>query len=327
MYARLGGLVLHWTTYRRSAALALGATLLVAGCGTGAPGYHPSRGAAASLPSSFDSPLPSPPPSPSGTPYATALTQWIDPVNTALAELGTAGSLDALAGALSDVQSAASTSALGLQGADVPPDVADAHRQLYVALDQLATDFGQVQTDITDQTVCATSSALAEAGQSQGLKDIPAALQALTTAGYPATLTVPQTGTMQHRALDNGAFVRAGERDGQGELTVENGGSADAVLTLTNGGNAAYSFYVGKGQTAKVSGIRDGHYDVYFAGGFDWDSSAKQFTQSCAFTKFDDGLDFTTTDTTYSTWKLSLQPVAGGNASTTQVPSSEFPVP
>ncbi|WP_051967567.1 hypothetical protein [Kitasatospora mediocidica] len=311
-------------TALRSAAALVGAVLLVSGCGSGPPGYHPPQ-----VPGSATvrSAQPAPSPSPTEVPYGTTLTQLVTPVNTALAEIGAAGSLDALAGALSDSQSAASAAATGLQQADAPLAVADAHRQLYVGLDQLATDLGQVQTDITDDKVCATSSALAEAGQSQGFKDVPAALAALSTAGYPATLTVPQTGALQHRALDNGSYVREGERDGLGVLTVENGGDADAVLTLTHGTDAAYSFYVVKGQTAKVSGIRDGQYDVYFAGGFDWDAASKRFTQSCAFTKFDDGLNFNTTDTTYSTWKLTLQPVAGGNASTTDVPEGSFPVP
>lgn len=295
--------------------------LLLSGCSSGLPGYHPpparTSGAAAS----------SAAPSPTAVPYGTTLVQLIAPVNTAMAEIAGAGSLDALAGAMTDVQSAASAAATGLQNADAPAAVADAHRQLYVGLDQLATDLGQVQTDITDNKVCATSSALAEAGQSQGLKDVPAALATLSTAGYPATLTVPPTGAPQHRALDNGSFVREGERDGLGELTVENGGDADAVLTLTHGTDAVYSFYVLKGQTAKVTGIRDGQYDVYFAGGFDWDAASKRFTQSCAFTKFDDGLNFNTTDSTYSTWKLTLQPVAGGNASTTDIPEGSFPVP
>ncbi len=267
-------------------------------------------------------------PSPTPTPYGTTLTGLVGPVNDALAKLPQAGSLDELKTALGAVEKAAGDGYTGLQSAIPPTGAGDANRQLYVALNTLVDNFTAVETDISDQKVCATSAALAEAGQAQGLKDIQQALQTLSGAGYPATFTVPQTGQLQHRALDNGSFVREGQDDGNGELTVDNGGgNVDAVLTLTQDGQSAYSFYVVKGQTAKISGIRDGKYDVYFAGGFDWDTGTKKFTQSCAFTKFDDGLDYTTTNSTYSTWTLTLKPVVGGNASTSDVPANQYPVP
>ncbi|WP_344442178.1 hypothetical protein [Kitasatospora nipponensis] len=325
----------------RSAAAVVGAALLVGGCSSarypgpqGLPGGRTSTpaptgtgSAGGALGSLGGTPSDDPTPSPLPTPYGIQLTTWVGPVNTALGQVGKAGSLDSLSTALGTAQQAASAAATGLQGAVPPDSLSDANRKLYVALDQLATDLGQVQSDITASKVCATSSALAETGGVQGLKDVPAALQTLAASGYTTDFAVPQTPQQQHRALDNGAFVREGQDDGNGELTVENGGDADAVLTLTKSGTTAYSFYVVKGKTAKVTGIRDGNYDVYFTGGFDWDAGTKQFTQSCDFTKFDDGLDFTTTSSTYSTWKVSLQPVAGGNATTTQVPPGSFPVP
>ncbi|WP_405012829.1 hypothetical protein [Kitasatospora sp. NBC_01539] len=266
-------------------------------------------------------------PTPTAPPYGTALADGIDPLNTALGRLSAGSTLDALDGDLEQAEDAATDAAVGLRFAVVPDTVADTHRQLYTALERLATDLGEVRSGIDAHRLCAPSSALAETAAAQGLKDTAAALSALAAAGYPATLTAPQAGPVENRALENGAFVRKGRADGHGELTVDNGGGGDAVLTLVRGSDTAYSFYVAKGRTAKVTGIRDGAYDVYFTGGSDWDAGTKRFTRDCSFTKFDDGLDFATTSRTYSTWKLSLRPVVGGNASTTHVPADAFPAP
>jgi hypothetical protein len=314
----------------RVAAALAGAALLVTGCSSarvpsrGDSGEQSVAGSGGQPSAAATTEIPSPTP----TPYGTTLTGYVGPVNDALGKLGQAGSLDDLNTALGGAKQAAGDASSGLRSADVPDQIADANRQLYVALDQLATDLGQVQSDISGSKVCATSSALAETGQAQGLKDVPAALQALASAGYSTTFNVPQTPQPQHRSLDNGAFVREGQDDGNGELTVDNtSGSDDSVITLVKDGQSAYSFYVGKGHSAKITGIRDGSYDVYFAGGLDWDGASKKFTQNCAFSKFDDRTDFTTTDNTYSTYKITLQAVVGGNATTSDVPVGSYPVP
>jgi hypothetical protein len=267
-------------------------------------------------------------PSPTPDPYGTTLSTYVGPVNDALGKLTQAGSMTDLDTALRTLEQAANSGSNGLQTTMVPSEVSDDNRQLSVALDTLSTNVATVQTDVKDDKVCATSSTMAEVGGMQGLKDVQTALQTIAGAGYKTDFTVPQTGSLQHRALDNGSFVREGHDDGSGELTVDNsGGDADAVLTLTQNGQAAYSFYVVKGKTAKISGIRDGHYDIYFSGGFDWDSDAKKFTQSCSFTKFEQGADYTTTSTTYATYTLTLHASVGGNAPTTDVPPDQYPMP
>ncbi|PYC71681.1 hypothetical protein C7C46_26735 [Streptomyces tateyamensis] len=307
--------------HRRLAGTALlaGAVLVVSACSSGP---HHTVGSGKDSIGTVITPSPTP------TPYGESLNTLVGPVNDALAQLPKAGSLSEVKTALDDVQRAATSAATGLQGLNPPSGAGDANRQLYVAMDTLATNYSTVSGDIDGNKVCATSSALAEAGGVQGLKDVQTAVTALAAAGYTATFSAPQTGQLQHRALDNGHKIREGQTNGDGELTVDNGGgSVDAVLTLTQSGQAAYSFYVVKGETAKITGIRDGKYDVYFAGGFDWDDGTKKFTQSCAFTKFDDGLDFTTTSSTYSTWTLTLKPAIGGNASTSTVPPDQYPVP
>ncbi|WP_280687179.1 hypothetical protein [Kitasatospora sp. GAS204B] len=308
---------------RRTAVLA-GALLLATACSSARyPGPNPGP-----VPDGSMGPLPTSSPSPTTVPYGQTLESYIAPLSTALGQLTSAGSVTELGTALAGAQQAASDGAQGLQGTDAPAEVADTHRQLYVALDTLATDLGTVQSDIGSSKVCATSSALAETGQSQGLKDVTTALQALSTAGYTSTFTAPQLPQPQQRALKNGTWVREGHDDGSGELTVDNtAGSTDAVLTLTKAGQSAYSFYVGKGQSTKVTGIEDGTYDIYFTGGTDWDDASKKFTEDCAFTKFQDSADYTTTNSTYQTYTLTLTASVGGNAQTNAVPPDTYPVP
>ncbi|MCX4749830.1 hypothetical protein OG455_30675 [Kitasatospora sp. NBC_01287] len=304
----------------RQTAVLTGALLLAAGC----TAAH-DQGAA---PVGSMGPLPTASPSPTALPYGQVLESYVSPVSNALAQLTQAGSLDDLNTALASAQQAASAGAQGLQGEDAPSAVGDTHRQLYVALGSLATDLGAVQSDISSSKVCATSSALAETGQSQGLKDVATALQTLSAAGYSSTFTVPQLPQPQQRALDNGAWVRKGSADGSGELTVDNtSGTTDAVLSLVKDGQSAYSFYVLKGKSTKVTGIEDGTYNIFFTGGLDWDDSTKKFTQSCEFTKFDDTADFTTTSSTYQTYTLTLSASVGGNAQTDTVPPDTYPVP
>ena len=309
----------------RPAAVLTAGALLIAGCSAGGSG---GPGGIGDRITEVATTAPSPSPSPTAPPYGTSLAEGVGPLNTAIGKLSATAGLDTLGDDLGQAEDAASAASTSLRYAAPPGAVAETNRQLYTALEQLATDLAAVQSDISADKLCAPAAALARTGESQGLKDVRTALQALSTAGYPASFSVPDLGSVQHRALGNGAFIRKGRTGGHGELTVDNsGGSGDAVLTLVKGSETAYSFYVVKGQKAKVKGIRDGAYDVYFTGGSDWDGSTKRFTQDCSFTKFDEGLDFKTTTRTYSIWELTLQAVAGGNASTSDVPADSFPVP
>ncbi len=297
------------------------AALLLTACSSGTPGAGRAPGRA-----TLAAPSPSPTPTSTTPPYGPVLARWINALNTALAELPPSGDLTAFDAALEEVRTAASSAGSNLEPAEEPPAVATAHRQVLVALDALAEHIEKVQSGIHDRSLCATSSALATFGQAEALTTLPAALRTLAAAGYPATLAVPQTGQLQQRSLDNGTLVREGGRDGEGELTIENGGGSDAVLSLALDGRSVHSIYVGKGATTTLKGIEDGTYTVYFAGGTDWDSGTKAFTQDCDFSRFDDTMAFET-GRTYTTWTLTLQATAGGNATTSDVPEGSYPLP
>ncbi|MFJ6139125.1 hypothetical protein [Kitasatospora sp. NPDC092286] len=309
------------------AGLAAGTALLLAACsGGGATTTADQQPTGAVTATSSPSPTPTPTPTPTRPPYGPVLARYVDPVNAALAKLTSATTTDAISTVLQEVAGAATTAGSGLGYADEPASVTTVQRQLVTALTQLATDLTKVRTDIKKKTLCAVPSALARIGESEGLKAVPAALAQMTAAGYPTTFAPPQFPQLQTRSLDNGAMVREGRLRGSGVFKVDNGGSADAVVSLAQKGKSIHSVYVGKGKKASIEGIEDGTYEIYFSGGVDWDSNLKAFTQNCDFSKFDDTLEFET-GRTYTSWSITLQPTVGGNAKTSDVDENTFPTP
>ncbi|MFD0275432.1 hypothetical protein ACFVHB_16215 [Kitasatospora sp. NPDC127111] len=311
--------------------LAAGTALLLAACSSGGSGGSDAFGlgsgnSGAPSASATSTPTPTPTPTPTKPPYGPILTGYIDPVSAALGKLNAAASLDAFSTALQEASTAASSAGSGLGLADEPAAVYTARRQLVTALSQLSTDLTKVRGDIKKKKVCAVTSAFAEVGQSEGLKAVPAALAQMTAAGYPTTFNVPQTPQLQTRSLDNGTMVREGRLRGHGVLNVDNGGSADAVVSLAKDGKSIHSIYVGKGKKASIEGIEDGTYEVFFSGGVDWDATLKAFTQNCDFSKFDDTMAYET-GRTYTSWSITLQPTVGGNAKTSDVDEDKFPQP
>ncbi|MGH3802232.1 MAG: hypothetical protein ACRDTD_19265 [Pseudonocardiaceae bacterium] len=133
----------------------------------------------------------------------------------------------------------------------------------------------------------------------------------------------------QDRRLDNGQFVRAGNRTGRGELTIGNGSDQDAVVSLARNKSPAFSVYVRNGSKYTVKGIRDGTYEVFFTTGADWDPQNRTFTRDRTLQRFDDTLNFTTTETSteirWSTWTITLHSVPGGTANTSKVNPNDFP--
>lgn len=114
--------------------------------------------------------------------------------------------------------------------------------------------------------------------------------------------------------------------DGRGQLKITNGTSDDAVVKIINvSTNASVAeFYILANNNYTVYGIPDGNFNLFFSLGKNWSDSEGKFITCKSFTKFDDPFNFVTTDTQYSTFEVTLNPVAGGTASTTSVDESEF---
>ncbi|MFI2610200.1 hypothetical protein [Kitasatospora sp. NPDC018619] len=304
------------------AGLAAGAALVLAACSGGGSTGGSAGGSAAPGPALSARPAATP----TRAPYGPVLGASVDPVTTALGQVAGAQSLGDLDTVLGAVAASAQGAARALGTADEPPAVTAAQTELVAAMTSLAADAGKVRSGIKSHELCALGSAEARLGASPGLAAVSAALATMAAAGYPTTFAVPPLPQQQSRSLDNGTMVRKGKLRGEGLFKVENGGSTDAVVSLALDGKAVHSVFVGKGQHAQVDGVEDGTYEVYVSGGADWDPDAKAFTQSCHFTRFEDTFPFETGRTATS-WEITLQPVADGNARTSDVDPNAFPQP
>jgi hypothetical protein len=288
------------------AALAVGSALLLAACSGGGGGSVAASSTA--------------------VPFGPVLSKNIDPVNSALARIPGVKNLSDFDAVLSTLNTAAHDAFRALDMADAPAAVTEDRHDLANALSVLQGDVANVRGAIKARDVCALSSAEARLGASQGLVSVSEILTKLTAAGYSASLTVPQLPKQQSRSLDNGTMVSTGKLRGEGEFKVDNGGKTDAVVSLVLNGKTVNSMFVAKGQKASIGGVADGTYDVYVSEGTDWDSATKAFTQSCAFTKFEDNFPFETGRTSTS-WSITLQTVVDGNAKTNDVDPNSFPQP
>ncbi|MGH3765747.1 MAG: hypothetical protein ACRDS0_29145 [Pseudonocardiaceae bacterium] len=151
-----------------------------------------------------------------------------------------------------------------------------------------------------------------------------AASAALMPDPAVTSLAQPPPGD-QNRRLGNGEFIRAGSRTGQGELSIDNGGNHDGVVTLAVNKSPIYSVYVQQGSKYTVTGIRDGTYEVFFTTGVDWDSQNRNFTRDRSLQRFDDVFSFTTTSAAATSWSITIYPVPDGNANSSLVNPNDFP--
>jgi hypothetical protein len=215
----------------------------------------------------------------------------------------------------------------------VPAAASEDNLTLYQDLAAASDDLASLGTGSDGQggTACAAANPAVEVGALESFGTLATQVKQLAADGYPTGLTVPAFPRQQARRLANGTYLRNVDRSGEGRLTVENGGSGDAVVTLSRGSAHSFSIYLRKNGSFTVKGVRDGSYTVYFATGTDWDAKKKGFTSGCGYEKFDKQLKFTTTYKSsyveYTTYTISLYGVAGGTASTSSVPPGQFPAP
>lgn len=121
---------------------------------------------------------------------------------------------------------------------------------------------------------------------------------------------------------------------GRSRLTLVNGTDRDAVVKLCGPGaigplrRRLYRYvYVANHDSTTLQGIAPGAYDVLFSLGQGWDPNAKRFRErTCS--RFDQPIRFeervTQTELRYSTQRLTLHRVAGGNVRTQEIPDEEF---
>jgi hypothetical protein len=126
----------------------------------------------------------------------------------------------------------------------------------------------------------------------------------------------------------NGATLKraAGFGGGLGTLAIHNGTDEDGIIKLVAVGSTSLSLavYIQSNSTTTVSSIPDGSYQVLFATGRGYYAAKKSFVSGLNCSVFDTDLDYRTTESTYSTWSITLNAVADGNASTSPVSDSAF---
>ncbi|WP_405150952.1 hypothetical protein OG589_19265 [Sphaerisporangium sp. NBC_01403] len=307
---------------------ALAMTFVLAACSPGGDSSRPSPGASTGGDSAEGTPSASAGTSPEE--YRAALAAAAGPVGSSLGGLAKSRSLKSLNQRLQRAESAVADAVERLGTVTPPSEIAAEHADYVAALRGLEGDLGGLRDSVGGRKLCTSSAVLARLGKAEGFGATKSAGGDLAAKGdYPADVVKLKTPKELNRRPANGSFLRAGSRNGNGRLTVDNGGKSDAVLTLVRGKTRLTSFYVRKGRKATVTGVPDGAYKVFFTGGADWDRATRSFTRNCSFERFEDTLKFRTirsaTVIQYSTWTITLQPVVGGKAKTSEVDPDSFP--
>jgi hypothetical protein len=263
--------------------------------------------------------------------YGTTLAVAVDPLESALKDLAKAKAYKGLDGRVTAVETAAAQAVTELGQVTPPAELAGGHSQLVTALQAFHGELGGLSSQIGDRALCtgsAVRAGLGDADETSALRDALAAVSAKLPDDRPA-LTLPPAGQEGGPRPPNGKLLRAGNTGGRSELTIENGGTTDAVVTLSKGRKPIISVYVRTDKTYTVKSVPDSSYTVFFTGGSGWDGTARAFGRDCAFSRFEDPLKFRTTRDAggiyWQNFTITLQPVFGGTARTEDVNPDDFP--
>jgi hypothetical protein len=257
--------------------------------------------------------------------YQAALTKADTTLATAYRALGGAKNPKAVDTSVTALATALDTERKALTAVAPPVAVQAAHTALTTALRGLSEEMSE--SSLGD--ACLGSAATSAASQVPAARRVRTAASALATAdparAYTFGAFVPKVTPTADRKLGNATYLKR-TKGGAGRLEITSGGT-DAVVSVVPKGRKAPAIrvYVQARRTVKVTGVKDGTYELFVTGGKDWDARAKAFSRNCAFKKFDDPITFSTGGGTYSIWKITLAAVAGGNASSTEVDPDAFP--
>jgi hypothetical protein len=120
--------------------------------------------------------------------------------------------------------------------------------------------------------------------------------------------------------------------NGLGELSIENGTSFDAVVHLVDlkTEKTIRTFYVQQGDTFTERQIAPGLYGIYFATGDWWNPESKKFNSAASYSQFGRNIEYSERRDPdagrvgYDTYKITLQPVVGGNVTTYPSDKDDF---
>jgi hypothetical protein len=141
---------------------------------------------------------------------------------------------------------------------------------------------------------------------------------------------------IQEKYYSNGNIFQKDESffTGYGQLEIKNGTSDDAVIKLVNLSikKSVMTVYVRRNSELNINGIIDGNYSLFFDLGRGYDEKQNIFIENNSPSKFDELLNYNTSSyntsdgvtTNYHTFRVTLNPVLGGTARTSDVPLREF---
>lgn len=227
----------------------------------------------------------------------------------------------------SNLAATAENQSLALDAVVPPSGVTAPHSILVRSLSGLAAALRETSSAAALGSVCLGPAAVSRVSRESAADGLRSAASALATAdpsrSYQVGSFVPKETRDGNRRLSNGSYVKR-TQGGLGQLKIENGGT-DAVISIVRGKTAVTRVYVRSKSNFTVRGVRDGTYQVFMTSGKDWDNRLKGFSRDCEFERFDDSFKFSTTSRTYTGWTITLTPVVGGNASTSDVDPDAFP--
>jgi|GEM_PF-1566242 len=129
-------------------------------------------------------------------------------------------------------------------------------------------------------------------------------------------------------SLNNGTILSKNSSylNGPGKLKIDNGTNLDAVAKLVNvrTNKSVITVYIKAKSIYNILKISDGNYKLFFNLGNDWNTEVKAFSINSSYEVFEETLDYFTSESKYSTFSVTLNPVIDGNAETNDVNPVEF---
>jgi hypothetical protein len=195
----------------------------------------------------------------------------------------------------------------------VPATVSGDNAALSTGLRQFGRELAYLSQQIDLHAICAGPVALTAISTAPSMPQLRAVATSLGTMrsdrpAYRWGGALPAAANSVEHRLRNGQILvdrRAGAA-GDGVLKVRDQGTKDGVVLLAKGGALVVSMAVNAGQSATLSGVPDGDYDLFYSVGRDWNGPLATFSRHCEFHRF-------TTPTSFST-----SAVPGGSAYTVQ---------
>lgn len=260
--------------------------------------------------------------------YESALRKNLAPLNTAIAAVDKAKGKEALNAALSTAaaKSRAAGTALTRLQSKVPADIRATHRDLAFMLGSLGSTFSGAR-DTGGRCAPPSRVALGDAGPDH---PVQRDLRQLAALGYRATLRTPRSEEQKTSRPASGTLVDdRGARTGPGELVIDNGTDTDGAVTLTvdeeGKEKPVFTVFVRASSKARVSGIKDNQYSVFFTTGQDWSREKRSFTSDCSFKQFTDPAFFFSGGGKSTILTYTLHEVENGNAPSFDVREGAYP--